>query len=528
MPKARSGHDFEDEIREFLDSAGFRNVPSRQERFFLGGQEIDAFGRDDAFYVVVDAKTKLSPKKKGKKVRSYLSVIKGYKSEVINHIKKKYGKKYGYRDVAFIFWTKDVKIEKPHQKRARKLRIALRDDFDLAYYNKALEILDNGEVVRNSFLKDLQLQLPNLDVFLEGNTINANALRTKIGALKLYTFPMDVLHLLRFAYVFRIEMNSILGESYQRLLRDKKLDKIRKYLEAGGYFPNNIIGATEERVHFTPTKKGDEHAQFSIGNLTLPDKPCYLEIIDGQHRLYGYSNQPSTQDHCLWVTLVEGLSEKDRAKLFVSINKTQTPVPPDILWDLYQISEPTGMRGRISKFVYELNELPPFEDLISLPRVRSSRAFLSFSNFCSSLASRSYLFSKYGTTSGFKNVIISYFDEISSDNELISDWERSVSAKGKAGFICTNNSMSVLLKLLAKTLAKTQLPSDLKIKSWKDQLQVWVVTPLKEYLHESAGKLKADPYGDLRRDLTSEGARSDAADEIWVKSPLCKAKKAKY
>ena len=516
---------FENEIRAFLISVGFTDVPpprgeGKKERFFLGGQEIDAFGRDGDLYVVVDAKTRTSLTSKGRNVRQHLSVINGYKDEVIGDIKNRYGAKYGYRDAVFIFWTKDIRIEKEHQERGTELGIALRDDFDLEYYAEALGILKNKEVVRNSFLKDINLQLPGLVVFSEGHSINAKAIRIRVGAKTLYTFPIEVGHLLKFAYVFRVEMNSILGASYQRLLKEKKVNKIREYLGTGGYFPNNLIAVSEEKIEFTPEKgEVNEHAPFTLGELRLLNKPCYLEIIDGQHRLYSYSNQPGRQSHCLWVTIVEGLSPVDRAKLFVTINKTQTPVPPDILWDLYQISEPDKIRGRISKFVYELNEVDPLRDLISLPRIRSSRAYLSFSNLCAAFHVRAYLFSEYGSEASFKNVVRAYFEAISNDPDIKVDWDRSISKKGKKGFICTNNSVSVLLRLLAKVLRRTKLPPSEKIQSWKEHLNGWVIIPLREYLAENTIGDKTDPYQELRK-LTSEGARKDAANEIWAKSPF--------
>jgi DGQHR domain-containing protein len=415
-----------------------------------------------------------------------MSIINGYKNEVIAEIRNKYEEQHGYRETVFVFWTKNLKIEKDSQERAKELRIVLRDDFDLRYYKEALQLLQNRDAIRNSFLKDIKLQLPELSIFLEGHSINAKTVRTRIGSKTLYTFPIQVEYLLRFGYVFRVEMNSILGESYQRLLKQSKIQKIREYLQGGGYFPNNIVAVSEEPLQFTSEGQVDENAPFTLGELRLPNKPCYLEIIDGQHRLYSYSNQAALQNQCLWVTLVEGLTPIERAKLFVKINKTQTPVPPDILWDLYQISEPDGVRGRISKFVYELNECEPLKDLISLPRVRSSRAYLSFPNFCSSFAVRSRLFSTYGSGDSFKNVTRAFFEAIKGDGELQEDWNRSVCEKGAKGFICTNNSISVSLRLLGKVLERTGLPQSERIQTWKNMLGEWMINPLKEYMHENA------------------------------------------
>jgi len=528
MPNQDPGTIFQNEIRDFLISVGFTDVPPPQQGvtpavFSLGGQEIDAFGRDGDFYVVIDAKTRQSLKKRGRNVRSYLSIINGYRNEVVEDIKKLYEEKHGYRDVAFIFWTKDVKIGEEHLKRAKQLKIVLRDDFDLAYYRQALGILKDKEIVRNGFLKDLALQLEELKVFPKKHDISVKTIKTKVGSKTLYTFPIDAGTLLRLAYVFRIEINSILGGSYQRLLKEKKINKIKSYLSVeGGYFPNNLIAIGDGGLTFTPgAEEGD--SSYVVGSLNVPDKPCSLEILDGQHRLYGYSSLNDKKSQCLWITIIEGLSPKERAALFVTINKTQTPVPPSILWDLYQFTEPGSTRGRISKFVYKLNEEPPFKDRISLPRVRSSTAYLSFPNICEYLYSRTNLFSQHGSNDAFMGVVKAFFKAIASDDSLKADWKRSAKNKGKRGFICTNNSIAVLLRLLAKIIKVKGLPGKNEIEAWKGKLNNWVIQPFEKYLSENRTKDEDDPYKELRK-LTSDKARKDASEVIWEKSRLSKVR----
>jgi hypothetical protein len=172
--------------------------------------------------------------------------------------------------------------------------------------------------------------------------------------------------------------------------------------------------------------------------------------------------------------------------------------------------------------VYKLNEDGPLQDLISLPRVRSSKAFLSFPNICDTLSSRTKLYSNYkDNEERFMKVLKAYLEAISSDPDLKDDWNRCVKSRGRRGFICTNNSMSVLLRLLEKVLSKTELPGSEKISLWKNKLKEWVINPLKDYLEENKShEDEADPYKRLRGRLTSEKARRDAANDIWKKSPL--------
>ena len=94
------------------------------------------------------------------------------------------------------------------------------------------------------------------------------------------------------------------------------------------------------------------------------------------------------------VTLISNLEGAKKANLFVTINKKQTPVPSNLLWDLYEIVDPNNM-GIISKYVKNLNIDGPLKDLIKIPRVRSEEAYLSFSSMC--FVAKNELFGRYRT-----------------------------------------------------------------------------------------------------------------------------------
>lgn len=82
----------------------------------------------------------------------------------------------------------------------------------------------------------------------------------------------------------------------------------------------------------------DERWAVDVIDLSLPDNPCYLEIIDGKHQLLAYSNMTEFMDHYLPFTVISGLDRVEREKLFVVLNREQTKVPPYLLWDLYTYS----------------------------------------------------------------------------------------------------------------------------------------------------------------------------------------------
>jgi DGQHR domain-containing protein len=371
-------------------------------------------------------------------------------------------------------------------------------------------------MVRNSFLKDVSLQLKR-NIFIEAPPITPKATMTQIGNKKFYTFLIQARHLLKFAYVFRVETNNILA-SYQRLLDTKKIEKIRSYLGDRGFFANNILVAADTELNFNT----EDHGQaIMTGTLTLPDKPCYLEIIDGQHRLLAYSNMPNLMDHCLCVTVISDLNEIDRARLFVIVNREQTKVPPYLLWDLYTLIEPESKRGKISQFVQRMNKDEPLKDRIKLPRVRSQSAYLSFTNLCLALYSRTNLFGNYGEISSFYNVVKGFFEVVRSDRFLRADWNRCIENNGRTGFVCTNNALAVYMYLLSMILKKrqengTRFPANSEIEAWKRFLKQKMNPHIVHYLRSNVDQENQDdPYGSLRQELTNEGARRNAAEEIF-------------
>ena len=89
MGESDSGIPFEDEIRKLLHDMDFCDVPGfgpNRETFNLGGQEIDAFGRIDDLYVVIDARTARSVRGSSDGIQSRLEAINGYKQLVIDDI----------------------------------------------------------------------------------------------------------------------------------------------------------------------------------------------------------------------------------------------------------------------------------------------------------------------------------------------------------------------------------------------------------------------------------------------------------
>jgi len=161
--------------------------------------------------------------------------------------------------------------------------------------------------------------------------------------------------------------------TYQRFVQYDKLNKVKSYLKNyDKQFPNNIILASRTITEaknfksidvsqgFLKTNKIDPNSLDSSkhGLLNLSSYYGDLEIIDGQHRLFGYNSIHDRENkHFLNVLLYdEKLSSNHKMQIFVDINDNQKPLDPSIKWELYEETlkdseiESDILKSNVSKF----------------------------------------------------------------------------------------------------------------------------------------------------------------------------------
>ncbi|MBS9388874.1 MAG: DGQHR domain-containing protein [Dolichospermum sp. WA123] len=116
---------------------------------------------------------------------------------------------------------------------------------------------------------------------------------------------------------------------YQRSFSKKRIKEIKNYInQEQGIIPNSILVNIDE---------GKFDYQENNNLLILHETESLGLIIDGQHRVNGcYDANP---DFKLMVIATLGLSVKDQARLFVTINKTQKGVPASLYLDLMNLLE---------------------------------------------------------------------------------------------------------------------------------------------------------------------------------------------
>ncbi|MCI6016271.1 MAG: DGQHR domain-containing protein [Dysosmobacter sp.] len=186
-----------------------------------------------------------------------------------------------------------------------------------------------------------------------------------------YSFSIEPEKLLKIGYVLhRSEANSSMMPTYQRLIKKSRLTAVRKFInEEHGYFPNSIIISIDSKkpLQFDRSEKQVPNAVADLGILHLPQQYRSAFIIDGQHRLYGYSDSPYAMTNSIPVVAFENLDQTEQVRLFMDINENQKSVSKklrnvlnaDMLWDSPKEAERRdALRLKIAQDLGEKNTSP--------------------------------------------------------------------------------------------------------------------------------------------------------------------------
>ncbi|MGF1627496.1 MAG: DGQHR domain-containing protein [Alphaproteobacteria bacterium] len=117
---------------------------------------------------------------------------------------------------------------------------------------------------------------------------------------------------------------------FQRELDEKRAIEIAKYIDEDvGTIPNSIVLSAQEKAELKIVGRGK--------TLEFSNVPGAFLILDGQHRVYGFSKAQTSLR--VPVVIYNGLSRKEETRLFIDINTKQRPVPPQLLLDIKQLAE---------------------------------------------------------------------------------------------------------------------------------------------------------------------------------------------
>lgn len=207
--------------------------------------------------------------------------------------------------------------------------------------------------------------------------------KTAIGNVEIYTFPMAVKELSQVSYVAVRGRDREEG-AVQRVLNRARIASIKQYVLDGNMFVNTFV------INWTDEK----HApNFDNGIVSFPLVFSAAQLIDGQHRLEGLKEalvvSPEIGNKKVLVSMVIHLSTKEAAKIFININSEQKPVPKSLIFDLYGVTEDDKNFAitRAGDIAKELNENidSPYYNLVKYPGNPRGKGKIDLSTIVSTL-----------------------------------------------------------------------------------------------------------------------------------------------
>lgn len=426
-------------------------------------KQIDVFAKDDETVVVAECKANQKLAKRG--LQKDIEEFANLKGPIARAIERHYGREFKPK-IIWMFVTENIIWSRQDYERAAGERIRVVRERELRYYVQIAEHL--GAAARYQFLAEFlkDQEIPGL----KGRTVPA--IRGKLGGRRFYCFVTRPRDLLKISFVNHRSLNDPDGApTYQRLVSKSRMRDIGKFIAKGGFFPTNILINFTRAVRFDQSTR-DEDADISFGILYLPDKYRSAWIIDGQHRLYGFSKiDDKFLDTNIIVVAFEKMDKSEEAQLFVTINHEQRSVPKHLLDDLegelkWGSSVPSERIGAIaSRLINLLNTDAGFPFYGRVPQqgiASNSKACLTIPALKDGLR-RSGLLGRVvmdrshyelgplcgkddkETLERARCALTSYFEQIRDAN--LSQWE-----SGRAGILCTNTAVQAYIQLLASLI----------------------------------------------------------------------------
>lgn len=462
----------EDDVWSLLYKLGFKELNTDRNFIIqLGpnapGRQIDIFAKDDETVFIVECTHSHEPGSKS--IKGLIDKINGIRGDVIKAIHTHYGKEPKLK-VKWAIATRNVDWRKADKERAEEAKIAIITEQEIAYYSKLTGYLK--EAARYQFLARY-LKGEGVD----GLEFDVPATKGSMGGVTFYNFLISPFDLLKIAYISHKATSANDLETYQRMVKPSRLKNIAAYIDDGGQFPTNIVinFKTKNPLHFNKIQSFENSI---FGTLTLPGQYGAAWVIDGQHRLYGFAFSERGKKQVIPVLAYENLPATDEMRLFVDINCEQVKVPRSLLNEIYSnlnhgSDDPAKrLEAQYPRIALRLDELPssPIRDrVLTVSKDKDSYRCLSLTSLADGIKENRFLGSLTQippnppmlqpgplnhlsgdlelTTEKAADVLAGYFDFFAKG--IPSNWKLG---DAKGGFLCTNNGLRALLRLLKELI----------------------------------------------------------------------------
>jgi len=516
------------ETRLLFKEAGFADAIEDIEDFHYTelGPQLDVCGGVDKYFIVIDCAQ--SSRREPLNLKQKLRENYAKRERVLKALQRKMPNKYKQLKAAVC--VQDADPSGADLRESEHLGIPI---VDIDFFRKCVPYLNTfGPTLRYQVLK--RLGIHRVPIAGPGSKFfEFPAIAIRSGEKTLYSFCADPESLLKLAYVKRLDRFAESG--YQRDLNARKLQNINGFLAGDGYFANNLVvcfdGGNGKIAFLGPgNREMADPPQGQIGKLRIPREYCSAEVIDGQHRLFGYLNVTGEEidaqlkirrkEDALNVIAIEDPGEDERPLLFVDINCNQTRVSMRNIWSLMGGIKPNSEMGYIANLVKALNGRGPLKGKIHVPGKNTSggRA-INIANFGKGIKDRHLVTSNRAGVRFEWNLYDGARDKetypdhpsdsvIRGFNTFFSvlkstakqDWKRQ-----DKGFILTNNGLNVVLRVLTEIL-----------KTFHQKNTSYKASTLRKFMGKEIGSfIEERTARNLRGQSSSEDGRAKIGRALW-------------
>ena len=463
-----SDRQLEDDVWCLLYRLGFKEFNAgRNFTIKLGadapGRQIDIFAKDDETVFIVECTQALTTGPKS--VKALIDKINGIREEVIKAIHAHYGKDPKLK-VKWAIATRNVDWRMADKDRAAESKIAVITEQDIAYYTKLTDYLK--EAARYQFLARY-LRGEGVD----GLRIDVPATKGSMGGVTFYNFLISPFDLLKISYISHKAASSNDLETYQRMVKTSRLKKIASYIDNGGQFPTNIVinFKSKNPLQFSKIRSFEN---VTLGTLTLPGQYGSAWVVDGQHRLYGFAFSGRGKRHVVPVLAYENLPAPEEVRLFVDINCEQVKVSRGLLNEIYSnlnygSDDPEkrleALYSKIALCLDELSASPIRDRVLTVSKDKDNHRCLTLTSLADGIKENHFLGNIIKTPQNQLLIQPGPLNDLSGDWDLTTEKASDVFANylglfakalpehwllgdAKGGFLCTNNGLRALLRLL--------------------------------------------------------------------------------
>lgn len=288
-------------------------------------QAVNVFAKDDETVIITNCYARETRGRRS--MDKDIEELQSAKKRIAQTIRLHFGNGYNPKIIWIVATSNIIWAEKDVEK-ADAYNIRVITENEIQYFEAFVAHI--GTAGRYQFLAEFLegQEIPNLQ------NVRIPAVRGRFGAHTYYSFVISARHLLKIAFVNHQALNHPDGRpAYQRMINKKRIADIGTFIQHGGYFPTNILVNFTEACRFDLlSNKDNADPNIKFGQLYLPSKYKSAWVIDGQHRLYGFSNiSDRFLDTSLFVLAFEKMDTKTEADLFITINHEQRSVSKSLL-----------------------------------------------------------------------------------------------------------------------------------------------------------------------------------------------------